>query len=94
MAELLICPLCKSIIADSIDGIAIYDCGHIIHGACFYDLHHPKSSLKYLVTEGMLECLVTESSLECLLTEGMFECLVSERFFLAENLLKYGNENT
>ncbi|CAF4236577.1 unnamed protein product, partial [Rotaria sordida] len=41
MAELLICPLCKSIIADSIDGIAIYDCGHIIHGACFYDLHHP-----------------------------------------------------
>ncbi|CAF1460572.1 unnamed protein product, partial [Rotaria sordida] len=40
MAELLICPLCKSIIADSIDGIAIYDCGHIIHGACFYDLHH------------------------------------------------------
>ncbi|CAF1235830.1 unnamed protein product [Rotaria sordida] len=42
MAEPLICPLCNSIIGNSIDGIAIYACGHMIHGECFYDLHHQK----------------------------------------------------
>ncbi|CAF1523435.1 unnamed protein product, partial [Rotaria sp. Silwood1] len=40
MAEPLICPLCKSIMGNSIDGIAIYGCGHMICGECFYDLHH------------------------------------------------------
>ncbi|CAF5090616.1 unnamed protein product, partial [Rotaria sp. Silwood1] len=36
MAEPLICPLCKSIMGNSIDGIAIYGCGHMICGECFY----------------------------------------------------------
>ncbi len=44
MAEQLTCPICGQYIRyDAHDGIALYICGHVIHGDCYYDLHHQSS---------------------------------------------------